>query len=72
FAMLEGIIVLAETLKRVRLDWPERQKVKPVQRVTLRPEPGLVMIRGVGCCLSLEGPPTLMQRPTFSSGTHRG
>jgi cytochrome P450 len=45
FAMLEAVIVLAETLCRVRLDWPERRAVMPVQRVTLRPEPGLVMTK---------------------------
>jgi cytochrome P450 len=45
FAMLEGVIVLATLLCRVRLDWPARQAVRPVQRVTLRPEPGLRMLR---------------------------
>jgi hypothetical protein len=32
-------------LRAVRLDWPQRQVVNPVQRVTLRPEPGLRMVR---------------------------
>jgi cytochrome P450 len=45
FAMLEAVIVLTVLLRSVRLDWPARQVVRPVQRVTLRPEPGLRMIR---------------------------
>ncbi len=45
FAMLEAVIVLTTLLRTVRLDWPARQAVRPVQRVTLRPEPGLRMIR---------------------------
>ena len=45
FAMLEAVIVLAALLRTVRLDWPQRQAVRPVQRVTLRPEPGLRMVR---------------------------
>jgi cytochrome P450 len=47
FAMLEAVIVLAAVLSRARLDWPARQAVRPVQRVTLRPEPGLKMVRGL-------------------------
>ena len=42
--MLEAVIVLTTLLGSVRLDWPARQAVQPVQRVTLRPEPGLRMI----------------------------
>jgi len=45
FAMLEAVILLTTLLRRVRLDWPARQSVRPVQRVTLRPEPGLRMLR---------------------------
>ncbi len=44
FAMLEAVIILTTLLRSVRLDWPQRQAVRPVQRVTLRPEPGLRMI----------------------------
>jgi cytochrome P450 len=40
FAMLEAVV------KRVRLDWPSRQAVQPLERITLRPDPGLVMARG--------------------------
>jgi cytochrome P450 len=45
FAMLEAVIILTVLARRVRLDWPQRQSVQPVQRVTLRPEPGLRMMR---------------------------
>ncbi len=45
FAMLEAVIILTSVLRKVRLDWPQRQVVNPVQRVTLRPEPGLRMVR---------------------------
>lgn len=45
FAMLEAVIILATILGRVRLDWPPRQVVNPVQRVTLRPMPELRMVR---------------------------
>jgi cytochrome P450 len=45
FAMLEAVIALTAVLRRVRLDWPQRQVVMPVQRVTLRPMPGLRMVR---------------------------
>jgi len=45
FAMLEAVVILASVLGRARLDWPPRQSVRPVQRVTLRPEPGLRMVR---------------------------
>jgi cytochrome P450 len=45
FAMLEAVIALTALLRRVRLDWPLRQAVMPVQRVTLRPMPGLRMVR---------------------------
>jgi cytochrome P450 len=46
FAMLEAVVILAEVVKRVRLDWPARQAVQPLERITLRPEPGLSMVRG--------------------------
>jgi cytochrome P450 len=46
FAMLEAVVILAEFVKRVRLDWPSRQAVQPLERITLRPDPGLVMVRG--------------------------
>lgn len=45
FAMLEAVVILAEIVQRVRLDWPARQAVQPVERITLRPDPGLVMVR---------------------------
>jgi cytochrome P450 len=45
FAMLEAVIILAVVLRRVRLDWPSRQKVMPLERVTLRPTPGLMMLK---------------------------
>lgn len=43
FAMLEAVIVLATLAGRYRFDWPDGQRVMPVQRVTLRPDPGLRM-----------------------------
>jgi cytochrome P450 len=46
FAMLEAVVILAEVVKRIRLDWPSRQAVQPLERITLRPDPGLVMMRG--------------------------
>jgi cytochrome P450 len=45
FAMLEAMIILTSVLRAVRLDWPPRQVVNPVQRVTLRPMPELRMVR---------------------------
>jgi cytochrome P450 len=45
FAMLEAVIILTSMMRAVRLDWPQRQVVNPVQRVTLRAEPGLKMVR---------------------------
>jgi cytochrome P450 len=45
FAMLEAVIILTSVLRAVRLDWPQRQAVNPVQRVTLRPVPELQMVR---------------------------
>ncbi len=46
FAMLEAVVILSEIVRRVRLDWPARQAVQPLERITLRPDPGLVMVRG--------------------------
>jgi cytochrome P450 len=45
FAMLEAVVILAALARRVRLDWPQRQAVRPLERITLRPDPGLSMIR---------------------------
>jgi cytochrome P450 len=45
FAMLEAVVILAEVAKRLRLDWPARQPLRPLERITLRPDPGLSMIR---------------------------
>ncbi len=45
FAMLEAVIILTEVVRRVRLDWPARQPVQPMERITLRPDPGLSMVR---------------------------
>jgi cytochrome P450 len=46
FAMLEAVIILTEVIRRLRLDWPARQPLQPMERITLRPDPGLVMVRG--------------------------
>lgn len=45
FAMLEAVVILTEIMRRIRLDWPARQPLKPMERITLRPFPGLVMVR---------------------------
>jgi cytochrome P450 len=45
FAMLEAVIILAKLVKAVRLDWPHRQVVHPMERITLRPFPGLEMVK---------------------------
>ena len=44
FAMQEAVIVLAHCLKRLRFRLAPGARVKPVQRVTLRPEGGMPMI----------------------------
>jgi cytochrome P450 len=46
FAMLEAVVILSTLVGRLRLDWPARQSVQPLERITLRPDPGLVMVRG--------------------------
>jgi hypothetical protein len=43
--MLEAVVILAAIARRVRLDWPVRQALRPLERITLRPDPGLAMIR---------------------------
>jgi cytochrome P450 len=45
FAMLEAVVILSTIVGAVRLDWPARQAVQPLERITLRPDPGLVMTR---------------------------
>ncbi|MGL4240328.1 MAG: cytochrome P450 [Beijerinckiaceae bacterium] len=45
FAMLEAVVILSTIVKHVRLDWPARQPLQPLERITLRPDPGLSMIR---------------------------
>jgi cytochrome P450 len=45
FAMLEAVVILATLVKHVKLDWPSRQAVQPLERITLRPDPGLLMVR---------------------------
>jgi cytochrome P450 len=46
FAMLEAVVILSTLVRTLRLDWPARRTVQPLERITLRPDPGLVMVRG--------------------------
>jgi cytochrome P450 len=41
FAMLEATIVLATLVRRIRFEAPQAQSVRPILRITLRPEHGL-------------------------------
>jgi cytochrome P450 len=43
FALQEAVVVLAEIVRTARLDLAEGHEVKPVHRVTLRPQDGLPM-----------------------------
>jgi cytochrome P450 len=44
FALQEAIILLATIIRNFRLDLPSGHEVRPVHRVSLRPEGGLPMI----------------------------
>ena len=52
FALQEAIILLAAITRHFRLDLAPGHEVRPVQRVTLRPQGGLPMILRGGADLS--------------------
>jgi cytochrome P450 len=43
FSLQEAMVVLAYVVRRVRLDLVEGHQVRPLHRVTLRPDGGLPM-----------------------------